>query len=118
MFYRVFNGGIVFRIFDLVKLLLSISKIDKIFWPTPQINMHDIELLSVKFDKFLNVVFSLLKWNNLAQNGWFSGKNNFRTTKFPLFDHVTTIWSFFSRKFRLVITIGDFLNLLFTGNTI
>ena len=79
------------------------------FDPPPQINMHDIELMLVGFEIFLETVILHFKYDNLVQNGRFSRKNNFKTIKFASSDLLIELSSFFKIKFRLVIFQNHFL---------
>ena len=49
----------------------KIYEIKKKMFDPPEINMHDIELL-LMFGELLLIVFPLLKWYHLVQNGRFS----------------------------------------------
>ena len=54
----------------------------------------------VRFAKFLKTVILKFKYDHLVQNGRFSDKNNFKSSKFASSDLL--IESFFKIKFRLV----------------
>ena len=73
-FSNEFDGTIVLSMRRLEQVGLSISEIrTNKFWH-PEINTHDIALLLVRFGQFLLIVFPLLKWYHLVQNGRFSGQ--------------------------------------------
>ena len=59
--------------FTSVRMHLKIVRIKKKKFGFPEINMYNIVLLLVRFGKFLNFAFLLLKWYRLVQDGRFSG---------------------------------------------
>ena len=60
-------------------------KLRKQFFDPLENNMYDIELYLVMFSEFLVIVFPLLKYHHLVQNGWFSRRSYLQNDKIPIF---------------------------------